>query len=133
MTLAPLIDLRLRLKQKHSAASVNKIKLPIAASFAVLASTTFVHLFEWSWPDVAKECDTFLGLRSKYPHQMNITCNQSWTRYQPVSYQLKSRGGDCNAFVDMVSRCKAAGVDIYVDAVTNHTAGVQALHFTQAS
>lgn len=23
--------------------------------------TTIVHLFEWKWPDIAKECETFLG------------------------------------------------------------------------
>ncbi|KZN30146.1 alpha-amylase [Pseudoalteromonas luteoviolacea S2607] len=119
---------------------MNKIKFPIAASFAVLASTcayaapnstgaptTFVHLFEWSWPDVAKECETFLGPQGYAavqvsPPNEHITGSQWWTRYQPVSYQLKSRGGDRNAFVDMVSRCKAAGVDIYVDAVINHMA-----------
>ncbi|TQF70664.1 alpha-amylase [Pseudoalteromonas luteoviolacea] len=119
---------------------MNKIKLPIAASFAVLASTsafaapssvgeptTFVHLFEWSWPDVAKECETFLGPQGYAavqvsPPNEHITGSQWWTRYQPVSYQLTSRGGDRNAFIDMVSRCKAVGVDIYVDAVINHMA-----------
>ncbi|WP_235423434.1 hypothetical protein [Pseudoalteromonas luteoviolacea] len=47
---------------------MKNIILPIVASVSVLASnctyatpsntgapTTFVHLFEWSWPDVAKE------------------------------------------------------------------------------
>lgn len=23
--------------------------------------TTIVHLFEWKWPDIAKECENFLG------------------------------------------------------------------------
>ncbi|MEI8631378.1 hypothetical protein P4S72_03115 [Vibrio sp. PP-XX7] len=23
--------------------------------------TAFVHLFEWRWPDIATECETFLG------------------------------------------------------------------------
>ena len=25
------------------------------------AGDTFVHLFEWSWSDIATECTTFLG------------------------------------------------------------------------
>ena len=25
------------------------------------APTTFVHLFEWNWQDVATECEQFLG------------------------------------------------------------------------
>ena len=45
-----------------------------------------------------------------------------WTRYQPVSYQLVSRSGTEVDFVDMVKRCQAVGVDIYVDAVINHMA-----------
>ena len=32
----------------------------------------------------------------------------------------RSRSGDSAAFVDMVNRCKAVGVGIYVDAVINH-------------
>ena len=44
-----------------------------------------------------------------------------WIRYQPVSYSIgRSRGGTRAQFIDMVSRCRAAGVDIYVDAVINH-------------
>lgn len=45
-----------------------------------------------------------------------------WDRYQPVSYQINSRGGDENAFRDMVRRCNNVGVRIYVDAVVNHMA-----------
>jgi alpha-amylase len=44
-----------------------------------------------------------------------------WQRYQTVSYQLESRSGNRAEFIDMVARCRAAGVGIYVDAVLNHT------------
>jgi len=38
-----------------------------------------------------------------------------------VSYSIdRSRSGTRAEFVDMVNRCKTAGVDIYVDAVINH-------------
>ena len=39
-----------------------------------------------------------------------------------MSYALVSRSGNASAFEDMVSRCAAAGVDVYVDAVLNHMA-----------
>jgi alpha-amylase len=55
------------------------------------------------------------------PPQEDILGSQWWTRYQPVSYSINlSRSGTQAQFIDMVSRCKAVGVDIYVDAVINH-------------
>lgn len=89
--------------------------------------TTFVHLFEWNWQDVAKECEEHLGPKGYAavqvsPPNEHIQGNQWWTRYQPVSYQLESRGGNRAQFIDMVNRCKAVNVDIYVDAVLNHMA-----------
>lgn len=90
----------------------------------------FVHLFEWNWPSVARECEEFLGPAGYSavqvsPPQEHAEGPQWWTRYQPVSYRLESRGGTREQFVDMVERCKAAGVDIYVDAVINHMTGVR--------
>ncbi|KPV93612.1 Alpha-amylase precursor [Pseudoalteromonas sp. P1-9] len=98
-----------------------------ASSQAMAAPTTFVHLFEWSWPDVAKECESFLGPKGfaavqVSPPNEHVAGDQWWTRYQPVTYELNSRGGTRTQFIDMVSRCKSAGVDIYVDAVINHMA-----------
>ena len=43
-----------------------------------------------------------------------------WERYQPVSYLLVSRSGNKVEFIDMVQRCNAVSVRIYVDAVINH-------------
>ncbi|CAH9053467.1 Alpha-amylase [Pseudoalteromonas holothuriae] len=116
--------------------TLNKISKFSAASGAALLCfahsaqaqpTTFVHLFEWSWPDVAQECETFLGPKGYAavqvsPPNEHITGAPWWTRYQPVSYQLQSRGGTQAQFKEMVTRCKQAGVDIYVDAVINHMA-----------
>ncbi|WP_406664694.1 carbohydrate-binding module family 20 domain-containing protein [Gallaecimonas sp. GXIMD1310] len=106
-------------------------KLMVIASFLLVSSQAqagvFVHLFEWKWTDVAQECEQFLGPKGYAavqvsPPNEHIQGNQWWTRYQPVSYQLESRGGTKAEFQDMVNRCKAAGVDVYVDAVINHTA-----------
>ncbi len=89
--------------------------------------TTFVHLFEWNWQDIAQECEQYLGPQGYAavqvsPPNEHIQGSQWWTRYQPVSYQLESRGGSRAQFIDMVNRCKAVGVNIYVDAVINHMA-----------
>lgn len=43
-----------------------------------------------------------------------------WQRYQPVSYALQSRSGTEQEFTNMVQKCNALGVRIYVDAVINH-------------
>nr|AXY94711.1 alpha amylase [Habrobracon hebetor] len=45
-----------------------------------------------------------------------------WERYQPISYKFISRSGSEEEFKDMVRRCNAAGVRIYVDALLNHMA-----------
>ncbi|HSC87710.1 MAG TPA: alpha-amylase family protein [Polyangiaceae bacterium] len=91
------------------------------------AGGAFVHLFEWRWPDVARECEEFLGPHGFAAVQISpsnahaVLPNQPWyERYQPAGYELESRSGTRAEFIDMVQRCDAAGVDIYVDAVINH-------------
>lgn len=93
----------------------------------VAGQDTFVHLFEWSWSDVALECEQWLGPKGftavqVSPPNEHISGDAWWTRYQPVTYELVSRSGDEQAFKDMVDRCKAVGVGIYADAVINHIA-----------
>ena len=100
------------------------------------AGDVFVHLFEWTWPDIARECEQWLGPRGfkavqiSPPSEHAIVRNAGaffpwWQRYQTVSYKLdQSRSGTGTQLRDMVTRCKAAGVDIYADVVINHmTAG----------
>jgi alpha-amylase len=94
------------------------------------ASGAFVHLFEWRWPDVARECESFLGPKGFTAVQISPPSEHAvlsasffpwWQRYQTVSYALDSRSGTRAELIDMVARCRAAGVGIYVDAVLNHT------------
>jgi len=103
------------------------------------AGETFVHLFEWRWLDVARECEVFLGpagyaaVQISPPSEHAVITNATgsgvnfpwWQRYQTVSYRLdNSRSGTLADFQQMVTRCNAAGVRIYADAVINHmTAG----------
>jgi len=96
------------------------------------AGHVFVHLFEWKWSDIASECETILGPAGYRAVQVSPPQEHAiidgfpwWQRYQPVSYTVeRSRSGSGAEFAQMVQRCRAAGVDIYVDAVINHmTAG----------
>ncbi len=100
------------------------------------AGDVFVHLFEWRWPDIARECEVWLGPRGYKGVQISPPSEHAivrdaqnffpwWQRYQTVSYKLdKSRSGTAAELQDMVQRCKTQGVDIYADVVINHmTAG----------
>lgn len=98
------------------------------------APTTMVHLFEWTWPDVAAECENYLGPKGFEavqisPPQEHIVLPEWgypwWQRYQPVSYRLDSRSGSRDQLIDMIKRCHQAGVAIYADAVINHMAGFE--------
>jgi alpha-amylase len=93
------------------------------------AGDVSVHLFEWKWTDIATECETVLGPAGFKAVQISPPQEHSvqppgypWSeRYQPVSYSIAhSRSGTEAEFVDMVNRCAAVGVGIYVDAVINH-------------
>jgi len=100
--------------------------------------TVFIHLFEWPWNDIATECERFLGrngfsaVQVSPPNEHAIFPDRPWyERYQPVSYNLISSGGNEIEFADMVRRCKNAGVDIYVDAVINHMTWIPAINETR--
>ena len=92
------------------------------------AGDVFVHLFDWKWTDIATECENVLGpagfkaVQVSPPQEHSITPTFDWSeRYQPVSYSIAlSRSGTGAEFADMVTRCKAVGVGIIVDAVINH-------------
>ncbi|HEY0777355.1 MAG TPA: alpha-amylase family glycosyl hydrolase, partial [Gemmatirosa sp.] len=102
------------------------------ASGHAAAGDVLVHLFEWKWTDVASECEAVLGpagyraVQVSPPQEAAVIAGFPWwQRYQPVSYRIdRSRSGTGAEFANMVTRCRTAGVDIYVDAVLNHmTAG----------
>ena len=100
---------------------------PASLGHQDVVGTAFVQLFEWRWTDIAHECEAFLGPKGFEavqisPPNEHIDHPTWWARYQPVSYQLRSRSGTRAELIDMVSRCNAAGVAVYADAVINHTA-----------
>ncbi|XP_071504329.1 alpha-amylase B-like [Diadema antillarum] len=103
--------------------------------------SAMVHLFEWPWKSIAEECENFLGpngfggVQISPPHEHRVIYEPSWDpnvkrpwyeSYQPVSYKLGSRRGSREDLIDMVQRCNAAKVRIYVDGVVNHMCGEDA-------
>ncbi len=100
----------------------------------------FVHLFEWRWADIEKECHFlaqkgYNGVQVSPPQEhvvptANMFGNPAnaypwWVRYQPVSYTLQSsRSGTLAEFQSMVNTCNSLGVDVIVDAVINHMTGL---------
>lgn len=91
--------------------------------------TVFVHLFEWTWNDIARECEDFLGpkgfaaVQISPPNEHRLLLGRPWyERYQPVSYRLTSRSGTREEFTQMIQRCHDVGVKIYADAIINHMA-----------
>ncbi len=93
------------------------------------SNLSYVHLFEWTWKDIALECERVLGpagvdaVQISPPQEHRIMPGSPWfQRYQPVSYKLESRGGTRAEFENMVQRCHAVGVDVISDAVINHMA-----------
>lgn len=90
---------------------------------------TMVHLFEWTWKDIAEECERFLaphgyaGVQISPPSENIIIPNRPWwERYQPISYKLVTRSGNEEDFAEMTRRCNKVGVRIYPDVVINHMA-----------
>jgi alpha-amylase len=58
-------------------------------------ATVFVHLFEWTWNDIAQECEDFLGPMGYFavqispPNEHRLLLGRPWyERYQPVTYKL---------------------------------------------
>lgn len=106
-----------------------------AQAQASLPRTVFVQLFEWPWEDIARECEQNLGPNGfaavqVSPPQEHLVWQNSpwWERYQPISYKIYSRSGNEEQFKNMVRRCNAANVDVYVDVVFNHMAGIDEGH-----
>ena len=111
------------------AACGEKPAAPASSPDPSIGDGVFVQMFEWRWTDLARECEEHLGPAGYQavqtsPPQEHIQGPQWWTRYQPVSYLVESRSGTREEFADMVARCKAAGVDVYADAIVNHMADV---------
>ena len=119
--------------------------IPTADSSPEPPAGVFVHLFEWRWADIEKECSFlaakgFTGVQVSPPNEHLVpTVDQGgqpasdypwWARYQPVTHlagptTFDSRSGTWAEFTNMANTCNNLGVGIYVDAVFNHMADIQ--------
>ena len=104
------------------------------------AGGVFVHLFEWRWADIEKECHFlaqkgYRGVQISPPQEHVVPMADMfgdpandypwWVRYQPVSYTLSSsRSGTLAEFQSMVNTCNSLGVDVIADVVINHMTGL---------
>ncbi len=114
--------------------------IPAGDPRAAPAGGVFVHLFEWRWADIGKECayladKGYSAVQVSPPNEHLVpTADQGgtstndypwWVRYQPVTHdtsKFTSRSGTWAEFQSMVTTCNSLGVGIYVDAVINHMA-----------
>lgn len=115
-----------------SSATTGSTTATTDAAATTSRSSVVVNLFEWNWDSVATECTEVLGpdgyaAVQVAPPQDSLKKSDGshpwWEVYQPADYGLTSRMGDEAQFTAMVEACRAAGVDVYVDAVINHMAG----------
>ncbi|MFC8191444.1 carbohydrate-binding module family 20 domain-containing protein [Cellulomonas sp. NPDC057328] len=88
-----------------------------------------VHLFQWTWDAIARECTDVLGpagygwVQTSPPNEHAVVGGQWWTSYQPVSYRIESKLGTRAEYAAMVSACRSAGVSVIADVVVNHMSG----------
>uniref|UniRef100_A0A224XMS8 Alpha-amylase n=1 Tax=Panstrongylus lignarius TaxID=156445 RepID=A0A224XMS8_9HEMI len=86
-----------------------------------------VHLFEWKFDDIARECKEFLGPSKYNAVQISPVIEYArldgrpwFERYQPISDKIASRSGNWQELRAMVRTCNEANVKVYVDVVFNH-------------
>ena len=75
--------------------SVDVASIESGSHPAASPRTAFVHLFEWKWTDIARECETYLGpagfaaVQVSPPSEHAVLGGAPWyQRYQTVSYEL---------------------------------------------
>ena len=103
--------------------------ISMALSSQAANAGVMVHLFQWKFNDIANECEKVLGPKGFDAVQITPPAEHKqgshvwWTVYQPVSLKnFNSFGGSEAELRSMITRCKAAGVKIYADAVFNQFA-----------
>ena len=109
------------------------ISLGIAAGLSMVIGNAeagvLVHLFQWKFNDIANECEKVLGPKGYEGVQITPPAEHLnkpdvwWSVYQPVNLRnFHSYGGTEEQLRGMITRCKSAGVKIYVDTVVNNWA-----------
>lgn len=112
-----------------AAAAAPVVPAPVAAAdTGVPNGDVIANLWSWNWPSVAAECSDHLdpagyGAVWVAPPAESLRGPGGvwWDVYQPYSYRLSGRFGTQAQFAAMVTACHAAGIEVYTDAVINHT------------
>jgi alpha-amylase len=66
------------------------IALLLSVSLGAVQDGNFVHLFEWSWADVALECEQWLGPKGLSAQYLNVDTNLKynlWQHLMQLGYQ----------------------------------------------
>lgn len=101
-------------------------------SHIIQGRSGIVHLFEWTFNDIAYECqflgeNGYGGVQTSPVQENKVDDKHSWLlRYQPVSYKIVSRSGNVDEFKNMIKVCLDHKVRVYVDVVLNHMAAGEA-------
>ncbi|MFC4498881.1 MULTISPECIES: carbohydrate-binding module family 20 domain-containing protein [Streptomyces] len=105
--------------------------LPAATAHADVTTSgdVIANLWEYNWNSVASECTNVLGPNgygavwvAPPAESLKQPSYYWWDVYQPYSYNLNGRFGTAAQFASMVTACHNAGLEVYTDAVINHTA-----------
>lgn len=90
--------------------------------------SVIVHLFEWTYRDIADEC-VFLSEKGYggvliSPIQESTTEDSGawYDRFQPVSFKIATSSGNEEDFRKMVRWCNDLGVRVYVEVILNSMA-----------
>ncbi|MGH3431204.1 MAG: alpha-amylase [Thermocrispum sp.] len=101
------------------------------APAGVASHDVIANLWSWNWASVAAECTDVLGPAgygavwvAPPAESLAHPDGNWWDVYQPYSYTFSGRFGDQAAFTAMTAACAEAGVEVYTDAVINHTAAI---------
>ncbi|KAI3388257.1 hypothetical protein SNEBB_000698 [Seison nebaliae] len=101
-----------------------------------IQSEIIVHLFNWPWKSIGKECKFNLnGVDAIQisPTNEHILMKKPWQpwwqRYQPVSYELTSHSGTKKELMEMIKTCQLSDIKVYADVVLNHMSGDDGVGF----
>lgn len=85
-----------------------------------------VHLFEWTYRDIASEC-VFLSemgygavVVSPVQESTNTGFHTWWDRFEPLSFKIATRSGNGEDLKKMVKWCNDLGIRVYVEIIINH-------------
>ncbi|XP_018575963.1 alpha-amylase-like isoform X2 [Anoplophora glabripennis] len=90
-----------------------------------IATSHIVKVHDWNWDDIAVECETFLGPNGQRGIEIllpNVKVERKL--FEPINYNAYTILEKEFLLIDMIKRCNAAGVRVYVAGIFNHLAAI---------